>query len=67
MTTDQEIPDHVVQNILTAIAEGERLRTLSNEELCREYLRVSSRGEDDELHTNEMMHRLWPQWANEDL
>lgn len=59
------VPDYVARNILVAIAEGERLRLLSNEDLVREYLKLTS-DQDDELHTNEMCSRLWPEWHQEE-
>lgn len=55
-----EVPDHVLQTILNEIDEGDRLKRLSNEDLVREYLKLGER--DDELHVNEMMNRLWPEW-----
>jgi hypothetical protein len=55
-------PDkEATKNLAAAIVEQRRLRALSNEELCREYLKIEDG--DDELHVNEMMNRLWPEWA----
>lgn len=55
------VPDHVLEGIADSIEEMKRLRTLSNEDLIKEYLRLTG-DQDDELHTNEMCSRLWPEW-----
>lgn len=60
------VPDHVLERILNDIEESRRLRKLSDEDLVREYLRLTG-DQDDELHTNEMCNRLWPQWDHLDL
>lgn len=49
-----------IERLGLAIVEQRRLRGLSNEDLCREYLSIED-GEDD-LHVEEMMTRLWPSW-----
>ena len=53
---NEVIPDQVLENLLAAMQEGERLKTLSNEELVIEYLEA----EDDELIGMEMCERLSP-------
>lgn len=59
------VPDHILKSILHEIDEGKRLKKLSNEDLIREYLKLGD--QDDELHVNEMMNRLWPEWEQVDL
>lgn len=54
------------ENLRDAIIERNRLSKLSNEDLCREYLKL--KGDDDkELHACEMIRRLWPQWSESEL
>lgn len=60
-----EVSDQVIEFILHDIDEGNRLEGLSNEDLIREYLKLGSN--DDELHVNEMMNRLWPEWDQAEL
>lgn len=47
-------------------AEADRLKTLSNEDLVKEHMNMDCDA-DDELITNEMYHRLWPDWLNQEL
>lgn len=60
-----EVSDHVLDRIYSAVLETVRLRDLSNEQLCREFIKLDARGSDTELHTNEMLSRLWPEWSAE--
>lgn len=59
-------PVYVLEAIAESCQEMTRLRSLSNEDLCREYLKLNS-DQDDELHVNEMISRLWPEWAEAEL
>ena len=58
-------PDPIaVQELSAALLEEDRLRSLSNEELVKEALKVTQLG-DDELVVNEMFNRLWPGWSEQ--
>lgn len=61
-----DFPDHVLENILTAIEEDKRLRSLSNEQLVREYL-TRDPEVDSEPYTSEMCNRLWAGWVEMEL
>jgi hypothetical protein len=61
MSTERD-PETVKTLTLWQI-EADRLKSLSNEDLVKEYL-IS---EDAELITNEMCTRLWPEWVNQKL
>lgn len=60
------IPDEVFKRLSAACAETGRLQKLSNEELVREYLKLTS-DQDDELHVDEMCSRLFPDWETAEL
>lgn len=57
------IPNEVLENIARACEESARLRMLSNKDLVLEYIKLSTLGEDDELHGEELCTRVWPEWA----
>ena len=57
-----KIPDFVLQNILDALDESDRLKALTNEELVMECLQDPS---TDCPVVEEMMDRLWPGWDRE--
>lgn len=61
-----EVSDRVLNNIYASVVESARLREVSNEQLCREFIKLDAQGADTETHTNEMMSRLWPEWSAED-
>jgi hypothetical protein len=52
-------PEIVIHGIIAAMEEGERLKTLSNQELVNEYFLA----EDDDLIVMEMCERLHPSIA----
>jgi hypothetical protein len=52
--------------LLAVMSEGRRLKDLSTEDLIREY-RARPDDDDGELHVEEMMTRLWPAWAEENV
>lgn len=52
--------------LLREIGEWHRLCGLSNEQLVRECLGYSS-FDDADLHVEEMMSRLWPEWPDREL
>ncbi len=56
-----EVHPQVLQNILDDLDESERLKTLSNEDLVRQWV-----VEESDLVVEEMASRLFPGWANEE-
>jgi hypothetical protein len=61
-----EVSDQVLETILHNIDEGDRLKGLSNEELIREYLKLTE-DDDQDLHVEAMFDRLWPGWIEAEL
>jgi hypothetical protein len=59
---NERIPDHVFESIIADMEEGERLKTLSSRELVQEFFMA---GDDDDLITDEMAHRLDPNCMKE--
>jgi len=52
--------DDRIKILQSTLREKRRLRSLSNEDLIREYLKLEE--VDTEIHVEEMMTRLWPDW-----
>jgi len=63
MSTPDLPYDKRFQNLKREVSEQTRVSKLSNEELCREYLKITDG--NDEVHVNEMMNRLWPDWKDQ--
>lgn len=57
-----KVPDQVLENILIELDEMDRVRTLTNRQLVEEYL-VS----ESDVAVEEMMTRLWPEWAEREV
>ena len=54
-------PSNELQTVMSAVLkEKRRLRTLSNEDLVREYLKLEA--VDAEILVEEMCSRLWVDW-----
>lgn len=58
-----KVSDRVLQNILDAMDEDARLKTLTNEELVMECIQIM---ETDCPVVDEMCERLWPGWCSEE-
>lgn len=58
--------DPLIKATLQSMDEVERLQSLSNEELVKEYLRLTG-DQETELHINAMMERLFPEWDQVEL
>ena len=54
-------PSEELQTVMSAVLkEKRRLRTLTNEDLVKEYLKLEE--VDAEIHVEEIISRLWPDW-----
>ena len=58
-----KLKQEIAENLLIVLDAKERLRSLSNEELVKECLLTDAA---DYLTVEEMMTRLWPDWAKEE-
>lgn len=56
-----QISDQEAENMLSYMEESSRLKTLSGEQLVKEYLRMDV-DSDTEIYTNELCSRVWPNW-----